>query len=145
MKVATDITKTHNPFDEDYWASCLRENLTSSSYGEGLETGREYTQEPRQSFTRQLFFKWIKQHLRIKAFYGTSENAVKSQIWIAISVYVLVAIIKKRLIIEQSLYTILQILSVSIFEKMPIYQVLTNTFYENEITPYYKQLSLFDI
>ena len=93
----------------------------------------------------ELFFKWIKQHLRIKAFYGTSENAVKSQIWIAISVYVLVAIIKKRLIIEQSLYTILQILSVSIFEKMPIYQALTNTFYEKEITSYYKQLSLFDI
>ena len=93
----------------------------------------------------ELFFKWIKQHLRIKAFYGTSENAVKSQIWIAVSVYVLVAIIKKRLIIEQSLYTILQILSVSIFEKMPIYQALTNTFYEKETTPYYKQLSLFDI
>ena len=93
----------------------------------------------------ELFFKWIKQHLRIKAFYGTSENAVKSQIWIAISVYVLVAIIKKRLIIEQSLYTILQILSVSIFEKMPIYQALTNSFYEKETTTYYKQLSLFDI
>ena len=93
----------------------------------------------------ELFFKWIKQHLRIKAFYGTSENAVKSQIWIAVSVYVLVAIIKKRLKIEQSLYTILQILSVSIFEKMPIYQALTNTFYEKEITTYYKQLSLFDI
>jgi hypothetical protein len=93
----------------------------------------------------ELFFKWIKQHLRIKAFYGTSENAVKSQIWIAVSVYVLIAIIKKRLIIEQSLYTILQILSVSIFEKMPIYQALTNTFYEKETTPYYKQLSLFDI
>ena len=69
----------------------------------------------------ELFFKWIKQHLRIKAFYGTSENAVKSQIWIAVSVYVLVAIIKKQLQIEQSLYTILQILNVSIFEKMPIY------------------------
>ena len=93
----------------------------------------------------ELFFKWIKQHLRIKAFYGTSENAVKSQIWIAVSVYVLVAIIKKRLKIEQSLYTILQILSVSIFEKMPIYQALTNTFYEKEITTYYNQLSLFDI
>lgn len=93
----------------------------------------------------ELFFKWIKQHLRIKAFYGTSENAVKSQIWIAVSVYVLVAIIKKRLKIEQSLYTILQILSVSIFEKMPIYQALTNTFYEKEIATYYKQLSLFDI
>jgi hypothetical protein len=93
----------------------------------------------------ELFFKWIKQHLRIKAFYGTSENAVKTQIWIAVSIYVLVAILKKRMKIEQSLYTILQILSVSIFEKMPMYQALTNTTYENKYTPYYKQLSLFDI
>ena len=72
----------------------------------------------------ELFFKWIKQHLRIKTFYGTSENAVKTQIWIAITVYVLVAIIKKRLKLEQSLYTILQILSVTLFEKMPILQAL---------------------
>ena len=56
MKVAAGITRTHNPFGEDYWASCLRENLTSSSYGEGLETGREFTQAPRQSFTRQIVF-----------------------------------------------------------------------------------------
>jgi len=68
----------------------------------------------------ELFFKWIKQHLRIKNFYGTSENAVKTQIWIAVSVYVLVAIMKKRLKLNQSLYTIMQILSVTIFEKMPI-------------------------
>ncbi len=68
----------------------------------------------------ELFFKWIKQHLRIKNFYGTSENAVKTQIWIAVSVYVMVAIMKKRLKLDQSLYTILQILSVTIFEKMPI-------------------------
>ena len=73
----------------------------------------------------ELFFKWIKQHLRIKKFYGTSENAVKTQIWIAVSVYVLVAIIKKELGIEQSLYTILQFLSVSIFEKTPILQALS--------------------
>jgi hypothetical protein len=70
----------------------------------------------------ELFFKWIKQHLRIKAFYGTSENAVKTQIWIAVSVYVLVAIIKKELGLDQSLYTILQFLSVSIFEKTPIFR-----------------------
>ena len=89
--MAAGITKTHNPFVEGYWASCLRENLTSSSYGEGLETGREFAQEPRQSFTRQLFFRWIKQHLRIKTFYGTSPNAVKPQIWIAVSIYLLVA------------------------------------------------------
>lgn len=73
----------------------------------------------------ELFFKWLKQHLRIKAFYGTSENAVKTQIWIAISVYVLVAILKKRLKLRQSLYTILQILSVSLFEKMPISQLFS--------------------
>jgi hypothetical protein len=74
----------------------------------------------------ELFFKWIKQHLRIKAFFGTTENAVKTQIWIAVSVYVLVAIIKKRLHIEATLYTILQVLSVTIFERMPIYQALTH-------------------
>jgi IS4 transposase len=68
----------------------------------------------------ELFFKWIKQHLRIKRFYGTSENAVKTQIWIAVSVYVLVAIVRKRLGLEASLYTLLQVLSVTIFEKMPI-------------------------
>jgi hypothetical protein len=65
----------------------------------------------------ELFFKWVKQHLRIKRFYGTSENAVKSQIWIAVSVYVLVAIVKKRLNLDASLYTLLQILSVTLFEK----------------------------
>ena len=72
----------------------------------------------------ELFFKWIKQHLRIKAFYGTSENAVKTQIWIAVSVYVLVAIVRKRLGLEASLYQILQILSVTLFEKTPILQAL---------------------
>jgi len=73
----------------------------------------------------ELFFKWIKQHLRIKRFYGTSENAVKTQIWIAVSVYVLVAIIKKRLNLQESLYTILQILSLSVFEKIELYQLVT--------------------
>ena len=72
----------------------------------------------------ELFFKWLKQHLRIKAFYGTSENAVKTKIWIALAVYVLVAIVKKRLRLEASLYTILQILSVSLFEKIPLDQAL---------------------
>ena len=73
----------------------------------------------------ELFFKWLKQHLRIKAFYGTSENAVKTQLWVAIAVYVLVAIVKKRLHLEASLYTILQILSVSLFEKLPLEQALS--------------------
>lgn len=74
----------------------------------------------------ELFFKWIKQNLRIKSFYGTSENAVKTQIWIAVSVYVLVAIMKKQLQLQESLYTILQILSVSIFERSTIYQLITD-------------------
>ena len=92
----------------------------------------------------ELFFKWIKQHLRIKSFYGTSENAVKTQVWIAISVYVLVAIIKKRLNIQLSLYTILQILSVTLFEKLPLDHLLINhdsslTHLESSI-----QLNLFD-
>lgn len=92
----------------------------------------------------ELFFKWIKQHLRIKAFYGTSENAVKTQIWIAISVYVLVAIIKKRLKLQQSLYTILQILSVTLFEKTAIYKALANIDYETEDVTDYNQLYLWD-
>ena len=92
----------------------------------------------------ELFFKWIKQNLRIKAFYGTSENAVKTQIWIAISVYVLVAIIKKRLKIDVSLYTILQIFSVSIFEKIPILQALTDDAYKNQTIEGCKQLKLFE-
>ena len=73
----------------------------------------------------ELFFKWIKQHLRIKRFFGTSENAVKTQIWIAVSVYVLVAIVKKRLQLDASLYTLLQICSLTLFEKMPILQALS--------------------
>ena len=79
----------------------------------------------RHRWAVELFFKWIKQHLRIQSFFGTSENAVKTQIWIAISVYVLVAIIRKRLGIEAELYTILQILSLTLFEKTPLLQLLT--------------------
>ncbi len=92
----------------------------------------------------ELFFKWIKQHLRIKSFFGLSETAVKTQIWIAISVYVLVAIMKKNMKLEQSLYTILQILSITIFEKTPILSVFSETEYKNEITSGYIQLNLFD-
>lgn len=92
----------------------------------------------------ELFFKWIKQHLRIKAFYGTSENAVKTQIWVAISVYVLVAIIKKQLKIDLSLYTILQIFSITLFEKLPILQMLTADTYKNKITSDHIQLKLFE-
>jgi len=92
----------------------------------------------------EIFFKWIKQHLRIKAFYGTSENAVKTKIWIAISVYVLVAIVKKRMKMQLSLYTILQIFSLTLFEKKSILQVLTETEYKNKITSSHMQLELFE-
>ncbi|MDP2970546.1 MAG: IS4 family transposase [Deltaproteobacteria bacterium] len=92
----------------------------------------------------ELFFKWIKQHLRIKAFYGTSKNAVKSQIWIAISIYVLVAIIKKQLKIERSLNEILQILSITLFENTSLLQVLTNTESQKEEEQVCNQLNLFD-
>ena len=92
----------------------------------------------------ELFFKWIKQHLRLKAFYGTSENAVKTQIWIAVSVYVLVAIVRKRLALEASLYQILQILSVTLFEKTPILQALQASNSENDSPDAGNQLILFD-
>jgi hypothetical protein len=93
----------------------------------------------------ELFFKWIKQHLRIKAFYGTSENAVKTQIWIAVSVYVLVAIIRKRLTLPLSLYQILQILSVTLFEKTPILQALQLSDSQNDLDQNSKQMNLFNL
>ncbi|HEX5482647.1 MAG TPA: IS4 family transposase [Terriglobia bacterium] len=92
----------------------------------------------------ELFFKWIKQHLRIKAFYGTSENAVKTQIWIALSIYVLVAIVRKRLGLEASLYQILQILSLTLFEKVPILQALEASGSQDDFVAEQNQLILFD-
>jgi hypothetical protein len=93
----------------------------------------------------ELFFKWIKQHLRIKAFYGTSENAVKIQIWIAVAAYVLVAIIRKRLAVEASLYHILQVLSVTLFEKTPILQAFQDTCSQDNHSTGANQLILFDL
>ena len=93
----------------------------------------------------ELFFKWIKQHLRIKAFFGTSENAVKTQIWMAITTYVLVAIVKKQLQVERSLSEILQILTVSLFEKVDILQVLTKPHLQNQPEHLCNQLNLFDL
>lgn len=93
----------------------------------------------------ELFFRWIKQHLRIKAFYGTSFNAVRTQIWIAICVYLQVAILKKQLNLPQSLHTILQVLSVSVFEKVPIYQLLTERAPQNLEGPPPNQLTLWDL
>jgi len=93
----------------------------------------------------ELFFKWIKQHLRIKAFYGTSENAVKIQVWIAISVYVLVAIVKKELRLERSLTEILQILSLVLFEKTPIFQALSDEKPQDPIADIPNQMMFFDL
>ena len=98
----------------------------------------------KQRWQVELFFKWIKQHLRIKAFYGTSENAVKTQIWIAVSVYVLVAIVRKRLKLEASLYQILQILSLTLFEKTPILRALQTFDLDQDLAENRNQLILFD-
>jgi len=125
MKAAAGIIRTHNPFEEARRASCLRENFTSSSYGEGLETGRALAQAPRQSLTRQLFFRWIKKNLRIKAFYGTSVNAVKTQIWIAIAIYVLVAIVKKRMALDLPHYNFLH----NSRTRYPLKNLVTNCVY----------------
>jgi transposase len=93
----------------------------------------------------ELFFKWIKQHLRIKQFFGTSENAVKTQIWIAVSVYVLVAIVRKKLNLDVSLYTLLQVLSLTLFEKMPLQQAFPHSAYRPESLGIRNQLNLFTI
>ena len=95
-----------------------------------------------------MFFKWIKQHLRIRTFYGTSANAVKTQVWIAICVFVLVAILKKELKIPQTLHRMLQVLSVNAFEKVPIFQLLTVHLNDTQPNPDYmrfNQLNLFDL
>ena len=93
----------------------------------------------------ELFFKWVKQHLRIKAFFGTSQNAVRTQIWIAISIYVLVAIVKKELNLSASLYQILQVVSVTIFERVPILQALQLQSAGEKSGPFFNQLNLFDL
>ena len=92
----------------------------------------------------ELFFKWIKQHLRIKSFFGTSENAVKTQIWIAVTVYVLVAVLRKRLGVSADLYTILQVLSLTLFEKMPIFKLFSDTDYNLSNLENSNQLILFE-
>ena len=102
------------------------------------------TQLYRQRWQIELFFKWIKQHLRIKAFFGTSENAVKTQVWIAVSVYVLVAIVKKRLNISASLYEMLQILSLTMFEQMPLDQLLSKNVSDQNTPDSMNQLNLFN-
>lgn len=114
--------------------------LTNNTYLPALTIAQIY----KNRWQVELFFKWIKQHLRIKSFYGHSENAVKTQIWIAVSVYVLLAIIKKKLKIDASLYTISQILDTTLFEKIPLYHLLTDYGHKVESVDSYKQLNLFD-
>ena len=171
-KSNTDLRRLYsNPVDKDSGVRCdqivaLGGFYTNQSYPERLRRIKFYDakRDKRLTFlTNQFtlpaatiadlyrcrwqvetFFKWIKQHLRIKAFYGTSENAVKTQIWIAVAVYVLVAIVKKRMQIGLSLYTILQILSLTLFEKMPLYQAFAQNDYKNKIATIDNQLKLFD-
>jgi hypothetical protein len=114
VKVDAMTYSSHNLYGEYHWVSRLRENFMSGSYGEGLETG--YL-APRQSFTRQLFFKWIKQNLMLKSFYGTSANAVKTQIWISMIVYLVLAIMKERFHLENNLSQLLHFLEVNLFER----------------------------
>lgn len=142
MKVAASITKTHNPFDEDYWASCLRENLTSSSYGEGLETGRESAQEPRQSFTRQIFFKTIKQNLRIKTFVGTSPNALLIQIWTALIAVLILKYLKYRSLFPWSLSNLVAMLRYNLFTYRDLWTWLNQPFDLPPVTMMQEQLTL---
>jgi hypothetical protein len=107
-------------------------------------TANEVAQLYKHRWKIELFFKWIKQHLKIKSFWGHSENAVKTQVWIAVSVYVLVAIAKKRFMLKQSLYEILQIISISIFEKMPINQLFQETQLQYFKEQNHNQLRMFD-
>ncbi len=93
----------------------------------------------------ELFFKWIKQHLRIKAFYGYSENAVKTQVWTAVSIYVLIAIVKKRLALEPGLHEILQVLSLTLFEQVPILQAFGDAQSQQKSTGFSNQLNLLDL
>ncbi|RNI32789.1 IS4 family transposase [Hanamia caeni] len=107
-------------------------------------TANEIAQLYKHRWKIELFFKWIKQHLKVKSFWGHSENAVKTQVWIAVSVYVLVAIAKKKFMLKQSLYEILQIISISIFEKMPINQLFQETQLQYFKEQNHNQLKMFD-
>ena len=114
--------------------------LTNNFYLTAIETAQLY----KHRWKIELFFKWIKQHLKVKSFWGHSENAVKTQVWIAVSVYVLVAIARKKFMLQQSPYEILQILSISIFERMPINQLFQQTQLQYFKEQNSNQLNMFD-
>lgn len=128
--------KFHDPEDQDSRLVFLTNDFTLPAL--------TITQLYKARWRIELFFKWIKQHLRIKAFYGTSDNAVKTQIWIAVCTYLLIAILKKRLQIELPLYTILQVLSLSLFEKIPMNQAFQDWDYRNAESVSHNQLLIFE-
>jgi hypothetical protein len=152
VKLDQTVTLTGFYSKKDYPEKLRRIKFFDSEKGKHLTfLTNQFTLPPstiaelhRYRWRVEIFFKWIKQHLRIKKFFGTSENALKTQIWIAVSTYVLVAIMKKRLKIDSTLYTILQVLSLSLFEKMPVLQALTAGHYKNEITSKHIQMNLFE-
>jgi len=125
VKVDATTYRTHKPFNEIHRVSCLRENLTSSSDGEGLETGQVVTLVPRQSFTRQLFFKWIKQNLRIKSFLGTSTNAVLTQIWVAMCYYLLLTYIKYQTKFAHSITELNRMIKEVLMERTNLIDILS--------------------
>ena len=127
MKVAVNITKTHNPFGEDYWASCLRESLTSSSYGEGLETGREFAQEPRQSFTRQIFFGWWKRHLKVYHLISRSKYGLMVQMLAGLITYILLAIYCHDVHQEHVSVKRLREICIKIRNEMSLIDIVSNT------------------
>ncbi len=123
VKAAVITYMTHNPFEESHWVSRLRENFTSGSDGEGLETGQKV---PRQSFTRQLFFKAIKQNLRIKTFVGTTENALYIQIWTALIAMLLIKFFQLKSKLEWSLSNLVAFLRWNLFSYKDLWEWLTN-------------------
>lgn len=120
----------------------MRENLTSSSYGEGLETGREYAQEPRQSFTRQIFFKTIKQNLRIKTFVGTSPNALLIQIWTALIAVLILKYLKYRSLFQWSLSNLVAMLRYNLFTYRDLWTWMNQPFEPPPMTMMQEQLAL---
>jgi len=121
VKVDAVTYRTHNPFEESHWVSRLRENLTSGSDGEGLETGQPV---PRQPLTRQLFFRALKQQLNVKSFVGTSRNALLSQLWVALIAYLLLCYLKFESKFSWSLYILSSILPTNLFARRDLWDWL---------------------
>jgi len=132
--------RTHNPFEESHWVSRLRENLTSGSDGEGLETDLKET--PRQSFTRQLFFKAIKQNLRIKTFVGTTENALNIQIWTALIAMLLIKFLQLKSKFGWSLSNLVAFLRWNLFTYKDLWEWINKPFETVELRPQPVQMQL---